>query len=80
MPLSWRVAGALTLMALLMLAKSAAWRWQANSYGERLADQARLHTSELAAFSNAASAQMRADQDKRLALEQDLSASEQAHY
>ncbi|MDF9778024.1 lysis system i-spanin subunit Rz [Pseudomonas baetica] len=81
MPSVWRVALVLALLALLMIGSgTAAWRLQANSYDKQLADQARLHADNLTAISNAAAAQVRADQDKRLALEQRLSASEQIHY
>lgn len=80
-PLSWRIGGALVLIALLMAGSGAgAWQWQANSYGKQLAEQARLHGADLAAISNAAAAQVRADQDKRLALEQRLSVSDQTHH
>ncbi|MCO7576156.1 MULTISPECIES: lysis system i-spanin subunit Rz [Pseudomonas chlororaphis group] len=79
--LPWRIGGALVLIALLMAVSGAgAWQWQANSYGKQLAEQARLHGDDLAAISNAAADQVRADQDKRLALEQRLSASDQTHY
>ncbi len=80
-PLSWRIGGALLAIALLMAGSgAAAWQWQANSFGLRLAEQSRLHQGDLTAISNAASAQVRADQDKRLALEQRLSASDQTHH
>ncbi len=80
-PLSWRIGGALVLIALLMVGSGAgAWQWQANSYGKQMAEQARLHGDDLAAISNAAAAQVRADQEKRLALEQRLSASDQTHH
>lgn len=76
-----KLLGLLVLILLLMAGSGAvAWRWQANSYGKQLAEQARLHTDDLSAISNAAATQARADQDKRLALEQRLSASEQSHY
>jgi hypothetical protein len=80
-PLEWRVVCALVLVALLTAGSGAvAWRWQANSYDKQLAEQARLHSDDLSAISNAAAAQVRADQNKRLELEQRLSGSEQSHY
>jgi hypothetical protein len=80
-PLSWRIGGALALIVLLMAGSwAAAWQWQVNSYGKKLADQDRLHQSDLATISNAAAAQVRTDQEKRLALEQRLSASDQTHH
>jgi len=47
--------------------------------GEKLAEQAGLHKDDLAAITNAASAQARAEQDKRLALEQQLAGQDQQH-
>jgi hypothetical protein len=80
-PLSWRIGGALVLIALLMTGSgAAAWQWQANSYGKQLAEQAGLHKDDLAMISSAAAAQIRTDQDKRLALEQRLSVSDQTHH
>lgn len=38
-PLSWRIGGSLVLIVLLMAGSgTAAWQWQANSYGKQLAD------------------------------------------
>jgi hypothetical protein len=61
---------------------SATFTWQVQEwrYGQQLAEQARLHTDTLNQLTLAASAQQRAEQDKRLALEQRLSVSEQTHY
>jgi hypothetical protein len=59
------------VLALLLLD----WR-----YGKQLAEQAGSHQADLTAICNAAAAQVRADQDKRLALEQRLSASDQTHH
>jgi len=39
-----------------------------------------LHADDLTAISNAAAAQLRVDQDKRLALEQRLSVSDETHH
>jgi hypothetical protein len=57
-----------------------AWQVQAWRYDKQLAEQARLHTDTLNQLALVAAAQQRAEQDKRLALEQRLSASEQTHY
>ena len=58
----------------------AAWEWQANAYGQRLAAQEAAHQTERTDLANANSAQILAEQGKRLALEQWLAASDQAHY
>jgi hypothetical protein len=80
-PLSWRIGGTVAFVALLMaIACFSALKVQDWRYGKQLAEQARLHQSDLAGISNAAAAQIRADQAKRLALEQRLSASDQTHY
>jgi hypothetical protein len=73
----WKAAG---VLALMLIAAGTAWQVQDWRYGKQLAEQAGLHQDDLDAISNAAAAQVRADQDKRLALEQRLSASEQTHY
>jgi hypothetical protein len=57
-----------------------AWQVQAWRYDKQLAEQARLHTDTLNQLALVAAAQQRAEQDKRLALEQRLSTSEQTHY
>jgi hypothetical protein len=77
MSMKLMLAGVLTL---LLLTAGGAWKVQDWRYGERLAKQAGLHQADLIAISNAASAQARNDQDKRLALEQRLSASDQSHH
>ncbi|WP_448645406.1 lysis system i-spanin subunit Rz [Pseudomonas mediterranea] len=64
----------------LILAISATWQIQDWRYGEKLAEQAGLHQSDLEEISSAATAQAQVEQSKRLALEQQLSASEQTHY
>lgn len=68
------------VLVLVLLAVGATWKVQDWRYGERLAEQARLHQSDLAQISGAAASQARAEQDKRLALEQRLAASEQTHF
>nr|DAD69892.1 MAG TPA: Rz lysis protein [Siphoviridae sp. ctGO42] len=60
---------------------SAAGTWQVQDWrmGKKLAEQAGLHKDDLAAITNAAAAQARAEQDKRLALEQQLAGQDQQH-
>jgi hypothetical protein len=57
-----------------------AWQVQDWRYGQQLAEQARLHTDTLNQLALASAAQQRAELDRRLTLEQKLSASEQTHY
>ncbi|MDP9653338.1 UNVERIFIED_ORG: hypothetical protein J2W87_001247 [Pseudomonas putida] len=72
---------ALAGVLLLVLATAAGiWKVQDWRYGKWLAEQAGLHQSDLRTISNAAATAQRTEQDKRLALEQRLSASEQTHY
>ena len=61
---------------------SAALAWQVQDwrYGLQLEQQARLQTDTLNQMVLASAAQQRNEQGKRLALEQQLSASEQTHY
>jgi hypothetical protein len=74
------MGGALGLILLLIVGSAAgAWKVQDWRYGRQLSEQAGLHQDDLTAISNAA-AQVRADQDKRLALEQRLSVSDQTHH
>ncbi|UVL42513.1 lysis protein [Pseudomonas sp. B21-040] len=75
----WKLIGVLAL-ALALVAAGSAWRIQDWRYGKQLAEQAGLHQVDLTTISNAAAAQVRADQDKRLALEQRLAASDQTHH
>jgi len=76
-PAVWKLAG---VMVLMLLMAGGVWKVQDWRYGKQLAEQAGLHRDDLTAISNAAAAQVSAYQDKRLALEQRLSASEQTHY
>jgi hypothetical protein len=68
------------LVAVAGAAAALAWQVQAWRYGKQLAEQSQLHTDTLSQLTLAASAQQRVEQEKRLALEQRLSASEQTHY
>lgn len=74
---TWKLAG---VMLLMLLTAGGVWKVQDWRYGKQLAEQAGLHQDDLTAISNAAAAQVSADQDRRLALEKRLSASEQTQY
>ena len=63
------LAGALLLIGL---GAAAAWAWQANKYQGQLAEQARLHQSDLSAISNAAADQARQALEKQQQAEQSL--------
>lgn len=77
MPIPWRMIGVLLLGAG---AFTAAWQFQDWRYGRQLAEQARLNTETLNQLTLTAATAQQAEQDKRLALEQRLAASEQTHY
>ena len=66
---------------LLAMVVSAVGTWQVQEWrmGKKLAQQAAQHGDDLAAISNAATAQARAEQGKRLALEQKLAGQDQQH-
>ena len=70
----------LTILALMVCSAWAAWAWQANSYGQQLAAKDADHQTERTNLANANTAQVLAEQEKRIALEQWLAASDQAHY
>ena len=71
-------AGAILL--LVACSVFATWKVDAWRYGKQLAEQSAAYQADLTAISNAAADQVRVDQDKRLALEQRLSASDQTHH
>ena len=75
-----KLAG-LAVLILLLMAGAAGVTWQVQDWrmGKKLAEQDGLHKDDLAAISNAASAQARAEQGKRLALEQQLATLDQQH-
>ncbi|MBK5375686.1 lysis protein [Pseudomonas sp. TH43] len=77
MPISWRVIG---LLLLAMGAFAAAWQLQDWRYGRQLAEQTRLNAETLNQLTMSAATAQQAEQDKRLALEQRLAASEQTHF
>jgi len=80
-PAPYRLLGKVVLL-ICLVGTSAAITWQVQDwrYGSRLSEQSRLHTETLNQMAQATAAQQRADQDKRLALERRLAASEQTHY
>ncbi|MDB6446369.1 lysis system i-spanin subunit Rz, partial [Pseudomonas sp. 21TX0197] len=65
---------------LVATSAAIAWKVQDWRYGQQLEKQARLHTETLNQITLASTALQRAEQDKRLALEQRLAASDQTHY
>jgi hypothetical protein len=80
-PAPYRLLAQGVLLAALASGSAAlAWQVQDWRYGQQLEQQARLQTEALNQLTLAAAAQQQAEQDKRLALEQRLSASEQTHY
>ena len=74
--------GGVLLVSLALMAGSAwaAWAWQANAYTHLLAAKDAAHQTVLTDLANASYAQILVEQGKRLALEQWLAASDQAHY
>jgi len=68
------------LIALAGASAAIAWQVQDWRYGSRLSEQSRRHAETLNQLNLASAAQQRAEQDKRLALEQRLATSEQTHY
>ncbi|KAB0507763.1 lysis system i-spanin subunit Rz [Pseudomonas moorei] len=81
MPASYRMIAAGGLLVAFAGGSAAlAWQVQDWRYGQQIAEQARLHTDTLNQLALASAAQQRAEQGKRFALEQRLSASEQTHY
>ncbi|MEJ3594865.1 lysis system i-spanin subunit Rz [Pseudomonas bubulae] len=70
----------LGLTLLLAIACFATWKVDAWRCGKQQADLNAEHQTELTHQANANSAQILQEQDKRLALEQWLAASDQAHY
>lgn len=70
------------VLLVVLVGGSAAITWQVQDwrYGREFADQSRLHTETLNRLAQVTSEQQRAEQSKRLALEQRLATSEQTHY
>ena len=68
------------MLGLMVGSAWTAWTWQANAYGQQLAAKETVYQTERTNMANANSALILAEQGKRLALEQWLAASDQAHY
>ena len=77
MAVPWKLIGAL---ALVLIGAGSAWQFQDWRFGKQLAEQARLHADTLNQMTQASATAQQAEQDKRLALEQRLAASEQTHF
>jgi len=73
----WRLIG---VLGLVVGSFGSAWQFQDWRYGQQLAEQAKLHAETLNQLIQAAATAQQAEQDKRLALEQRLAASEQTHF
>ncbi|MCU1750439.1 lysis protein [Pseudomonas sp. 6D_7.1_Bac1] len=80
MPVSFRFIGVVVLLAIAAGGAGAlAWKIQDWRYARQLAEQARLQSETLNQLTLAAANQQRAEQDKRLALEQRLQASDKTY-
>ncbi|WP_230172998.1 lysis system i-spanin subunit Rz [Pseudomonas sp. Bi123] len=77
MAVPWKAVGALVLV---LIGAGSTWHLQDWRYGKQLAEQARLQAETLNQLTLIAATAQQAEQDKRLALEQRLSVSEQTHY
>lgn len=75
-----KLAG-LAVLILVLMAAAAGVTWQVQEWrmGKKLAEQAGLQLRDLAAISNAAAAQVSAEQGKRLAIEQQIATQDQQH-
>lgn len=71
---------AAAILLLVAIACSSTWKVDAWRYGKQLAEQSAAYQADLTSISNAAADQVRADQEKRQALEQRLAASDQTHH
>ncbi|MCS3418394.1 MULTISPECIES: lysis protein [unclassified Pseudomonas] len=75
-----KLAGLAVLILVLMAAATGVtWQVQDWRYDGKLAKQAGQFQTDLDAIGNAATAQVRAEQDKRLSTERQLAASDQQH-
>jgi hypothetical protein len=77
MVVPWKAVG---VLVLVLAGFCSAWQFQDWRYGRQLAEQSKVHTETLNQLTQAAATAQQAEQDKRMALEQKLSASEQTHF
>lgn len=77
MTVPWRLIG---MLALMLASFVSAWEFQEWRYGGQLSEKARLHGETLNQLAKAGADAQKAEQDKRLTLEQKLSASEKTHF
>jgi hypothetical protein len=77
MVIPWKAVGLLTLF---LAGFGSAWQFQDWRYGNQLAQQDKQHAETLNQLTQAAATAQQAEQDKRLAIEQRLVASEQTHF
>ncbi|MFJ2457074.1 lysis system i-spanin subunit Rz [Pseudomonas neuropathica] len=73
----WKTIG---VLVLVLAGFGSAWQFQDWRYGKQLAEQARLNAEARNQLTQAAATAQQAEQDKRMALEQRLAASEQNHF
>lgn len=71
---------AAAILLLVACSVFSTWKVDVWRYGKQLTEQSASHKADLTAISNAAAEQVRTEQDKRLALEQRLAASDQTHH
>jgi len=77
MVVPWKAVG---VLMLVLAGFGSAWQFQDWRYGQQLAEQGRLYAETLNQMTLAAATAQQAEQDKRLALEQRLDASEKTHF
>jgi len=77
MALPWKLVG---VLLIVLAGFGSAWQFQDWRYDRQLSEQARLNGERLNQLAAASAEAQKAEQDKRLALEQRLAASEQTHY